>query len=287
MTEKIKRINNPLTIIAIFAALAEVNATIAIGLIDPSLHYIFIWFVIGFPSILVILFFITLNFNTKVMYSPSDYKDDKNFMDSLFGNYYGENKSSKEDKDEIDTKKLEKELENKITENLQKKLNETIKDSKNPQLQREIESLKEQIKTVADQSIIEVKSMFAIPTELKEILLSFYRFPAFYMIIYALVRSKATSTERLKSFSRKYYLPGDWEKGAIPKLLEKGIIIGNENSFLINPKFSKPLNNWIDQNSNKLKAMNNTFRIEENDDDDIEKKKHRDRIKDLSSRLKF
>lgn len=78
MTEKMKKVNNPLTIIAIFAMLAEVNATIVVGLIDKDLHSIFIWFIIGFPVLLVILFFITLNFNTKVMYSPSDFKDDKN-----------------------------------------------------------------------------------------------------------------------------------------------------------------------------------------------------------------
>jgi hypothetical protein len=287
MTEKIKRINNPLTIIAIFAALAEVNATIAIGLIDPSLHYIFIWFVIGFPSILVILFFITLNFNTKVMYSPSDYKDDKSFMDSLFGNYYGDSKSEKDEKDELDTTKLASEIESKITEKLQKKLNESIKDSKNPEIQKEIDSLKEQIKNVADQTVIEVKSMFAIPTDLKEILLSFYRFPAFYMVIYALVRSKATSIDRLKSFSRKYYLPGDWENGAIPQLFEKEILLGTESKFSINEDFQEHLDNWVDQNSNKLKAMNNAFRMEENDDDDVDRKKHRDRVKELSSRLKF
>lgn len=287
MTEKIKRINNPLTVIAIFAALAEVNATIAIGLIDPSLHYIFIWFVIGFPSILVILFFITLNFNTKVMYSPSDYKDDKSFMDSLFGNYYGDSKSEKDERDELDTTKLASEIESKITEKLQKKLNESLKDSKNPEIQKEIDSLKEQIKNVADQTVIEVKSMFAIPTDLKEILLSFYRFPAFYMLIYAMVRSKATSIGRLKSFSRKYYLPGDWENGGIPHLFEKKIIVGTESKFSINEDFQEHLDNWVDQNSNKLKAMNNAFRMEENDDDDFDRKKHRDRVKELSSRLKF
>lgn len=86
MIEKIKGINNPHTIIAIFAALAEVSATVSLGLIDKTLQPIFIWFLIGFPSLLVILFFITLNFNTKVMYSPSDYQDEKYFVKALFPN---------------------------------------------------------------------------------------------------------------------------------------------------------------------------------------------------------
>ncbi|MCF2490244.1 hypothetical protein [Dyadobacter sp. CY347] len=80
MTEKVKFISNPLTIIAIFAALAEINATVSIGLVDKELQQTFIWFVILFPTLLIILFFLTLNFNTKVIYAPSDYKTDESFQ---------------------------------------------------------------------------------------------------------------------------------------------------------------------------------------------------------------
>lgn len=85
MTEKIKSISNPLTIIAIFAALAEINATVSIGLVDKELQATFIWFVILFPTLLITLFFVTLNFNTKVIYAPSDYKDDDSFHKILVG----------------------------------------------------------------------------------------------------------------------------------------------------------------------------------------------------------
>jgi len=85
MTEKIRAISNPLTIIAIFAALAEINATVSIGLVDKELQRTFIWFVILFPTLLITLFFITLNFNTKVIYAPSDYKDDNSFHKILKG----------------------------------------------------------------------------------------------------------------------------------------------------------------------------------------------------------
>lgn len=87
MTEKIRRINNPLTIIAIFAALAEVNATVSLGLIPESLQGIFIWFVLGFPTFLVAGFFFTLNFNPKVLYAPSDFKDEQNFINTLSGKH--------------------------------------------------------------------------------------------------------------------------------------------------------------------------------------------------------
>ena len=83
MIENIKKITNPLTIVAIFAALAEVAGTVTIGLIDSSIQSIFVWFMIAFPSALIFLFFITLNFNPGVLYSPSDYSDESNFMKAI------------------------------------------------------------------------------------------------------------------------------------------------------------------------------------------------------------
>lgn len=80
MVENIKKVSNPLTIIAIFAALAEVNGTVAIGLVKPDLQPIFIWFIIGFPTLLILLFFLTLNFNPRVIYAPSDFRDEENFI---------------------------------------------------------------------------------------------------------------------------------------------------------------------------------------------------------------
>jgi hypothetical protein len=83
MIEKIKAVNNPLTIIAIFAALAEVAGTVALAIVDKPLQNVFIWFVMLFPALLVALFFATLNFNPKVLYAPSDFKDEQNFLNSL------------------------------------------------------------------------------------------------------------------------------------------------------------------------------------------------------------
>lgn len=83
MIEKITKINNPLTIIAIFAGLAEVAGTIALGFLNGETQQIFIWFVMLFPAVLVALFFLTLNFNAKVLYAPSDFKDEKNFLNML------------------------------------------------------------------------------------------------------------------------------------------------------------------------------------------------------------
>lgn len=85
MIESVKTISNPLTIIAIFAALAEIAGTVALKIVTPELQVTFIWFVMIFPVILVLLFFITLNFNPKVLYAPSDFRNEENFLNVLSG----------------------------------------------------------------------------------------------------------------------------------------------------------------------------------------------------------
>lgn len=85
MLERIKPIGNPLTIIAIFAGLAEVLGTIALKLVAAESQATFIWFVMLFPTLIVLLFFATLNFNNKVLYAPSDYKDEENFLRAIWG----------------------------------------------------------------------------------------------------------------------------------------------------------------------------------------------------------
>jgi len=85
MIEKIRKISNPLTIIAVFAALAEVAGTAALVGVEKEVQVIFVWFVMLFPTLLVALFFVTLNFNHYVLYAPSDYDNDTNFLEAIKG----------------------------------------------------------------------------------------------------------------------------------------------------------------------------------------------------------
>lgn len=91
MVEKIGHIKNPLTVIAIFAAIAEISGTTVLPFIAADNQSIYIWFLMFFPIFLVGIFFLTLNFNHRVLYAPSDYKDEKNFV-----NPYGSKASPEE-----------------------------------------------------------------------------------------------------------------------------------------------------------------------------------------------
>lgn len=83
MVEKIGHIKNPLTVIAIFAAIAEISGTTVLPFIESENQEIYIWFLMLFPVFLVGIFFLTLNFNHKVLYAPSDYKNEDNFLKSF------------------------------------------------------------------------------------------------------------------------------------------------------------------------------------------------------------
>ena len=66
------KINNPLTVIAIFSMLTEASAAVSLPYINSEHQKIYVWFLIIFPSFLITLFFLTLNFNTKSLYTPAD-----------------------------------------------------------------------------------------------------------------------------------------------------------------------------------------------------------------------
>lgn len=80
MNNRSVMIKNPLSVISIFAGIAEISGTLVLPHISNDNQYLFIWFLMLFPSTLVVIFFITLNWNYKVLYAPSDFNDEVNFM---------------------------------------------------------------------------------------------------------------------------------------------------------------------------------------------------------------
>lgn len=79
MTENIGIVKNPLTIIAIFAGLAEVGGTVALPFMDKEVQQVYVWFLFIFPILLVVLFFFVLFFRHHVFYAPSDYQNEDYF----------------------------------------------------------------------------------------------------------------------------------------------------------------------------------------------------------------
>lgn len=73
-------VKNPLTIIAMFAGIAEVSGTAVLPLIAELNQRLYIYFLMLFPTFLVSLFFLTLFKKPESLYAPSDFADEKNYM---------------------------------------------------------------------------------------------------------------------------------------------------------------------------------------------------------------
>lgn len=83
MNKPLRTVTNPLTLIAIFATLSESTAAISLPFLDDQDREYFLWFLISFPFYLLFLFFTTLNFNYRSLYSPSDFRKGKHFTKSM------------------------------------------------------------------------------------------------------------------------------------------------------------------------------------------------------------
>jgi hypothetical protein len=62
-----RSIDNPLALIAVLAATTEASALASLPLLDHRNQGVFVWFLVGFPPFLTLLFFMTLNFNRKAL----------------------------------------------------------------------------------------------------------------------------------------------------------------------------------------------------------------------------
>src|SRR5687767_12186389 len=83
LANPITHIKNPLTIIAVFAGLAELSGTVVLPLLKEDIQEVYVWFLMFFPCLLVVLFFLILFLRPQALYAPSDYRDE-NIFASLF-----------------------------------------------------------------------------------------------------------------------------------------------------------------------------------------------------------
>lgn len=80
---KTEIIKNPLTLIAIFAGLSDVAMTAILPSLPFETQKTFMWFVMGYPLLLVCAFFYILIWKREALYAPSDFKDDATWLEIL------------------------------------------------------------------------------------------------------------------------------------------------------------------------------------------------------------
>jgi len=74
------QIKNPMTIIALFVGLIEIGLGPAFSRAPESLQSPFLCFMIGFPCLVCIGFFLVLFFRPHHFYSPGDYRSDESYL---------------------------------------------------------------------------------------------------------------------------------------------------------------------------------------------------------------
>ena len=78
---------NPLGIIALFISLIYGFASLVLGFAADSLkdneRIIFIWFLVTFPIIVLGVFVYLVVLHHKKLYSPTDFRDDKSFLETI------------------------------------------------------------------------------------------------------------------------------------------------------------------------------------------------------------
>lgn len=86
MLKNKRKITNPINIIATIALITETSAAVSLPYLDNDERRIYIWLLIIFPFFLSFLFFITLNFNYRSLYAPSDFDNDQSFLKAFEDN---------------------------------------------------------------------------------------------------------------------------------------------------------------------------------------------------------
>lgn len=76
-------IKNPLTLLAIFAGLSDIAMTGVLPFLTSEIQGIFMWFVMGYPLLLVSGFFYILIWKREALYAPSDFRDDATWLQVL------------------------------------------------------------------------------------------------------------------------------------------------------------------------------------------------------------
>jgi tetratricopeptide (TPR) repeat protein len=76
-------IKNPMTIISLFVGLVEVVLSVSLFALSDNLKSVIVWFIVLFPTLNAIAFFIVLCLFPQNFYGPHDYHDDQSYLSSL------------------------------------------------------------------------------------------------------------------------------------------------------------------------------------------------------------
>jgi len=252
LIEKVGHIKNPLTVIAMFAAIAEISGTTVLPFIEAENQGIYIWFLMLFPFFLVGTFFLTLNLNHEVLYAPSDYKNEDNFLKSL-GKATTQEKADKlrEEVEEVESTSL---IEKENTAD-KPKVEHTSKTPKRPQRQKSYVSSSERHSSLmANLSLAEKLSILKLSKEMSLDFKAGVRFntPSNRKIIFD---GLAIEKDKIHAIDVKLFVHENVNPSRLDKLLLESEVMANQMKGLDPKELVLHIVAVIDNSSVDLKRV--------------------------------
>lgn len=113
-------------------------------------------------------------------------------------------------------------------------------------------------------TVAKVSTDLALPSRVRNGLISLKEFPAHYVIVAAIVRSSVESLEGLSAVASEYNLPEGFE-GGLDNLIREGVVSGSIGNFHIEEEHQAPLSAWVARNWRTIKKLIDHFPTKEED----------------------
>ncbi|WP_375171759.1 hypothetical protein [Marinobacter sp.] len=119
-------------------------------------------------------------------------------------------------------------------------------------LKSEIENLKDSAQKASSEAIL--------PIVLKERLENFKDFPAHFVILAGIIKSRARSYDELLKVQDEYNFPHPFDSG-LENLMQADLVLGSEDEFRVNPDFEPFLEWWVERNWRTISHLIKHYRL--------------------------
>ena len=114
-------------------------------------------------------------------------------------------------------------------------------------LEEALAAVREGISHIVDAAASRVASPITLPKEVAEAFKEWQIMPAHFVLLLAIIRERCRSSEDVKKVSERYGVPSPFDQG-LRNLIDRGVLVGNEESFDVAPELRELLPAWLEAN---------------------------------------
>ena len=238
--------------------LSNLILTLILGLLSVALGLFAIWLSLQFnnksSAALDAIRDLANEIRTLSQTNVSQQKDfSSKMLDSILAqNKYGKDEISSQAEgstalEEVVKRQLE-ETEIRITSAVEQTVRTLGQTTNDPSaVQRALESIRLDIRSLTNKAS-SISANVELPENLRSEIEKMRKFPAFLVLLAAIVKENANSLGALETVEPKYHFPEGWDDGAIDTLIKKKFLIGSPEDFNVTPEYQAPIAAFIDRN---------------------------------------